>query len=399
MLRDLKKDTVDFVDNYDGSESEPKVLPSRIPNLLVNGSSGIAVAMATNIPPHNLSEVLDGYIAFINNKDIELDEIMEFIKGPDFPTGGIILGQSGILSAYATGRGSIKIKAKTEIIELANGKKQIIIKEIPYAVNKTTLIDRIAELAKEGKVEGITDLRDESSRKGMRIVVELRRDANAEVVLNNLYKNSQLQTTFGANMLALVDDKPVVLGVIDMIKYYYYHQVEVLVRKTKFDLEKAQQRLHLLEGFIIALDNIEEVIRIIRSSYDDTEAQLIEAFNLSDIQAKAILQMQLRRLSGLEREKIDQEVLSLSEQIKDLQETLINKEKQDQLLIADALEIKEKYGDERRTEIDLFGDYDIEDEDLIPVEDVIIAVTTNGYVKRMNFDVYRAQNRGGRGKT
>jgi DNA gyrase subunit A len=399
MLRDLKKDTVDFVDNYDGSEQEPKVLPSRIPNLIVNGSSGIAVAMATNIPPHNLSEVLDGYVAFIKNKDIELDEMMEFIKGPDFPTGGIILGQSGILSAYATGRGSIKIKAKTDIIELANGKKQIIIKEIPYAVNKTTLIDRIAELAKEGKVEGITDLRDESSRKGMRIVVELRRDANAEVVLNNLYKNSQLQTTFGANMLALVDDKPVVLGIIDMIKYYYYHQIEVLVRKTKFDLEKAQQRLHLLEGFIIALDNIEEVIKIIRSSYDDTEAQLIAAFNLSEIQAKAILQMQLRRLSGLEREKIDQEVLSLSDLIKDLQETLISKEKQDQLLIADALEIKEKYGDERRTEIDLFGDYDIEDEDLIPIEDVIIAVTTNGYVKRMNLDVYRAQNRGGRGKT
>jgi DNA gyrase subunit A len=399
MLRDLKKDTVDFVDNYDGSEQEPKVLPSRIPNLIVNGSSGIAVAMATNIPPHNLSEVLDGYVAFIKNKDIELDEIMEFIKGPDFPTGGIILGQSGILSAYATGRGSIKIKAKTDIIELANGKKQIIIKEIPYAVNKTTLIDRIAELAKEGKVEGITDLRDESSRKGMRIVVELKRDANAEVVLNNLYKNSQLQTTFGANMLALVDDKPVVLGIIDMIKYYYYHQIEVLVRKTKFDLEKAQQRLHLLEGFIIALDNIEEVIKIIRSSYDDTEAQLIAAFNLSEIQAKAILQMQLRRLSGLEREKIDQEVLSLSDLIKDLQETLISKEKQDQLLITDALEIKERYGDERRTEIDLFGDYDIEDEDLIPIEDVIIAVTTNGYVKRMNLDVYRAQNRGGRGKT
>ena len=399
MLRDLKKDTVDFVDNYDGSEQEPKVLPSRIPNLIVNGSSGIAVAMATNIPPHNLSEVLDGYVAFIKNKDIELDEIMEFIKGPDFPTGGIILGQSGILSAYATGRGSIKIKAKTDIIELANGKKQIIIKEIPYAVNKTTLIDRIAELAKEGKVEGITDLRDESSRKGMRIVVELKRDANAEVVLNNLYKNSQLQTTFGANMLALVDDKPVVLGIIDMIKYYYYHQIEVLVRKTKFELEKAQQRLHLLEGFIIALDNIEEVIKIIRSSYDDTEAQLIAAFNLSEIQAKAILQMQLRRLSGLEREKIDQEVLSLSDLIKDLQETLISKEKQDQLLITDALEIKERYGDERRTEIDLFGDYDIEDEDLIPIEDVIIAVTTNGYVKRMNLDVYRSQNRGGRGKT
>ncbi|MGD9761014.1 MAG: DNA gyrase subunit A [Candidatus Izemoplasmatales bacterium] len=399
MLRDLRKGTVDFVDNYDGSEQEPKVLPSRIPNLIVNGSSGIAVAMATNIPPHNLNEVLDGYIAYIHNKNIELDDIMEYIKGPDFPTGGVILGQSGISSAYATGRGTIRIKARTDIIEMANGKKQIIVKEIPYQVNKTTLIDRIAELAKEGKVEGITDLRDESSRKGMRIVIELRRDANAEVVLNNLLKNSQLQTSFGANMLALVNDRPVVLGIIDMIKYYYEHQIEVLVRKTKFDLEKAQQRLHLLEGFIIALDNIDNVIKIIKESYDDTEVQLMSAFNLSEIQTKAILQMQLRRLSGLEREKIDLEVQTLSNMISDLQETLIDKAKQDQLLIDDAKEMKDKYGDARRTEIDPFGDSDIEDEDLIPIEDVIIAITTNGYVKRMNLDVYRSQNRGGRGKT
>lgn len=399
ILRDLKKDTVDFTDNYDGSEQEPKVLPSRIPNLLVNGSSGIAVAMATNIPPHNLNEVIDGYVAYIKNKDIELDEMMEFIKGPDFPTGGVILGQSGIMSAYATGRGSIRIKARTEIIDMPSGKKQIIIKEIPYQVNKTTLIERIAELAKEGKVEGITDLRDESSRKGMKIVIEIRRDANAEVVLNNLFKNSQLQTTFGANMLALVDDKPVVLGIIDMIRYYYNHQIEVLIRKTKFDLDKAQQRLHLLEGFIIALDNIEQVIKIIRESYDNTEELLMQAFNLSDTQTKAILQMQLRRLSGMEREKIDQEVQTLSEMITDLQETLIDKVKQDNLLITDALEMKDKYGDPRRSEIDPFGDFDIEDEDLIPVEDVIIAITTNGYVKRMNLDVYRSQNRGGRGKT
>ncbi|MDD3712038.1 MAG: DNA gyrase subunit A [Candidatus Izemoplasmatales bacterium] len=399
ILKDLRKNTVDFIDNYDGSEQEPKVLPSKIPNLLVNGSSGIAVAMATNIPPHNLNEVLDGYIAYIKNKNIDLDEIMEFIKGPDFPTGGVILGQAGITSAYATGRGTIRIKAKTEIVEMANGKKQIIVKEIPYQINKTTLIERIADLAKEGKVEGITDLRDESSRKGMRIVIELRRDANAEVVLNNLLKNSSMQTSFGANMLALVNDKPVVLGLIDMLKYYYEHQIEVLVRKTKFDLDKAQQRLHLLEGFIIALDNIDHVIKIIKESYDDTEAQLMQAFNLSEIQTKAILAMQLRRLSGLEREKIDQEVKLLSEMITDLQETLIDKEKQDRILIADALEIKEKYGDARRTEIDPFGDSDIEDEDLIPIEDVIVAITTNGYVKRMNLDVYRSQNRGGRGKT
>ena len=399
ILKDLRKNTVDFVDNYDGSEQEPKVLPAKFPNLLVNGSSGIAVAMATNIPPHNLNEVLDGYIAYIKNKNIELDEIMEFIKGPDFPTGGVILGQAGITSAYATGRGTIRIKARTEIIEMANGKKQIIVKEIPYQINKTTLIERIAELAKEGKVEGITDLRDESSRKGMRIVIELRRDANAEVVLNNLLKNSSMQTSFGANMLALVNDKPVVLGIIDMLKYYYEHQIEVLVRKTKFDLDKAQQRLHLLEGFIIALDNIDHVIKIIKESYDDTETQLMQAFNLSDIQTKAILAMQLRRLSGLEREKIDQEVKLLSEMITDLRETLIDKEKQDRILINDALEIKEKYGDARRTEIDPFGDSDIEDEDLIPIEDVIVAITTNGYVKRMNLDVYRSQNRGGRGKT
>ncbi|MDD4069240.1 MAG: DNA gyrase subunit A [Candidatus Izemoplasmatales bacterium] len=399
MLKDLKKDTVDFSDNYDGSEQEPKVLPSKFPNLLVNGSSGIAVAMATNIPPHNLNEIIDGYVAYIKDKDIELDEMMQYIKGPDFPTGGVILGQAGINSAYATGRGSIRLKAKTDIVELANGKKQIIVKEIPYQVNKTTLIDRIAELAKEGKVEGITDLRDESSRKGMKIVIELRRDVNAEVVLNNLYKNSQLQTTFGANMLALVEDKPVVLGLIDMIRHYYNHQVEVLVRKTKFDLDKAKQRLHLLEGFIIALDNIDEVIKIIKESYDDTEEKLISAFNLTETQTKAILQMQLRRLSGLEREKIDQEVRDLNITIADLQETLIDKTKQDGILIQDALDIKTQYGDERRTEIDQFGDFDIEDEDLIPVEDVIIAVTTNGYVKRMNLDVYRAQNRGGRGKT
>ena len=399
MLKDLKKDTVDFTDNYDGSEQEPKVLPSKFPNLLVNGSSGIAVAMATNIPPHNLNEIIDGYVAYIKDKDIELDEMMQYIKGPDFPTGGVILGQAGINSAYATGRGSIRLKAKTDIVELANGKKQIIVKEIPYQVNKTTLIDRIAELAKEGKVEGITDLRDESSRKGMKIVIELRRDVNAEVVLNNLYKNSQLQTTFGANMLALVEDKPVVLGLIDMIRHYYNHQVEVLVRKTKFDLDKAKQRLHLLEGFIIALDNIDEVIKIIKESYDDTEEKLISAFNLTETQTKAILQMQLRRLSGLEREKIDQEVRDLNITIADLQETLIDKTKQDGILIQDALDIKTQYGDERRTEIDQFGDFDIEDEDLIPVEDVIIAVTTNGYVKRMNLDVYRAQNRGGRGKT
>ncbi len=399
ILKDLKKNTVDFKDNYDGSEQEPIVLPTKIPNLLINGTTGIAVGMATNIPPHNLGEVIDGYIAYINNPEIELEEMMEYIKGPDFPTGGVILGQSGILQAYATGRGIIRVKAKAEVKEMANGKKQIIIKEIPYQVNKTTLIERIADLAKDKKIEGITDLRDESNLKGMRVVMELRKDINPEVFLNNLYKNSQLQMSFGANMLALVDEKPEILGLIDIIKHYYNHQVEILVRRCRFDLEKAEQRLHLLEGFIVALNNIEEVIRIIRNSYDDTEQQLIATFNFSDVQAKAILAMQLRRLSGLERDKIDNEAKELHVQIDDLNETLGNPEKQNRLLIEEALEIKAKYGDERRTEIDLFGDYDIEDEDLIPVEDVIIAVTTNGYVKRMNVDVYRAQNRGGRGKT
>ncbi len=399
LLKDLKKDTVDFIDNYDGSEKEPKVLPSRIPNLLLNGATGIAVGMATNIPPHNLNEVMDGYIAYIKDKDITVEDMMEYIKGPDFPTGGVILGQTGIVSAYATGKGIIRVKAKTEVHELENGKKQIIVKEIPYQVNKSTLIDRIAALAKEKKVDGITDLRDESNRKGMRVVIELRRDANAEVVLNNLLKNSQLQVSFGANMLALVDDRPVILNLVDMVMYYYNHQLEVLLRKTKYDLEKAEQRLHILEGFIIALDNIDEVIKIIRNSYDDTEIQLKEAFGLSDEQVAAILAMQLKRLSGLEREKIDNELSELKVKIDDLSETLNNKEKQDNILIEDALDVKEKYGDERRTEIDLFGDFDIEDEDLIPIEDVIIAVTTNGYVKRMNVAVYRSQNRGGRGKT
>lgn len=399
ILKDLKKDTVDFIENYDGSETEPKVLPTKVPNLLINGATGIAVGMATNIPPHNLTEVLDGYIAYIHNNDIDIDELLTYIKGPDFPTGGVILGQSGIVQAYKTGRGIIRVKAKSEIKELANGKKQIIITEIPFQVNKSTLIDRIATLAKDKKVDGITDLRDESNRKGMHMVIELRRDANPEVVLNNLYKNSQLQVSFGANMLALVNDKPVTLTLKDMIRYYYLHQVEVLIRKTNFDLNKAEARLHILEGYIIALNNIDDVIKIIRDSYDDTEERLMTTFNLSVDQVKAILKMQLGRLSGLEREKIENEIESLNLTISDLQETLASKEKQNQILIDEAEEIKQKFGDERRTEIDPFGDFNIDDEDLIPQEDVIIAITTNGYVKRMNIDVYRAQNRGGRGKT
>jgi len=399
MLKDLKKDTVDFVDNYDGSEKEPKVLPAKIPNLLINGATGIAVGMATNIPPHNLGEVIDGYIAYIQNPDIEDDELFNYIKGPDFPTGGVILGMSGIREAYLTGRGIVRVKAKTQVIDTASGKKQIIIKEIPYQVNKTTLIERIAELAKDKKIDGITDLRDESNRNGMRVVMELRRDVNPEVLLNNLYKNSQLQTSFGINMLALVNDKPEVLPLKDMIMHYFNHQTDVLVRKTNYDLVKAYQREHLLKGFIIGLDNIEDVIKIIRGSYEDTETKLMERFELSEIQTKAILAMQLKKLSGLESEKIHAELQDIEKAIEYYNKILNDQEMQHQILISEAREIKEKYSDERRTEIDIFGDYDIEDEDLIPVEDVIIAVTTNGYVKRMNVDVYKSQNRGGRGKT
>ncbi len=399
MLRDLHKNTVDFVDNYDGSEREPKVLPSKFPNLLVNGSSGIAVGMATNIPPHNMNEVIDGYVAYIRNPEISGEELMEFIKGPDFPTGGIILGLAGIREAYLTGRGQIRVKAKTEIIETASGKKHIIITEIPYQVNKTTLIERIAELAKDKKIEGITDLRDESSRNGMRVVMELRRDINPEVLLNNLYKNSQLQITFAVNMLALVDDRPETLTLKQIIAHYFEHQVDVLLRKTRFDLDKASARDHLLKGFIIALDNIDAVVRTIRESFDDTEARLMASFNLSELQAKAILSMQLRKLSGLEQGKIHDELAEIEKAIEFYQRVLASEALQHEILTAEALDIKARFGDARRTEIDPTGDYDIEDEDLIPVEDVIIAVTTNGYVKRMNVDVYKSQNRGGRGKT
>ncbi len=399
LIRDLRKNTVDFVDNYDGSEKEPKVLPAHFPNLLVNGATGIAVGMATNIPPHNLTEVMDGYIAYIKNPEITVEELMEFIKAPDFPTGGIILGLAGVREAYLTGKGSIRVKAKIDIVEMASGKKQIIVKEIPYQVNKTNLIERIADLVKEKRVEGITDLRDESNRNGMRIVIELRRDANAEVVVNNLLKNTSLQTTYNVNMIALVNDQPQVLALNEVLKHYFNHQLEVLIRKTKFDLEKALQRQHLLQGFIVALDNIDDVIKTIRESYDDTEQQLISKYNLSDIQAKAILQMQLRRLSGLERHKIHEELNQINDAIQYFNQVLASSDLQRQILIDDAMDIRTRYGDSRRSEVDVFGDYDIEDEDLIPVEDVIIAITTNGYVKRMNIDTYKAQNRGGRGKT
>jgi len=397
MLADIKKDTIDFVDNYDGSESEPSVLPAKYPNLLVNGATGIAVGMATNIPPHNLSEVIDGILAYIDNPEINTEELMYFIKGPDFPTGGTIMGMTGLRKAYETGNGSIKVRAKTEIIEKRNGKKSIIVTEIPYQVNKSRLIEKIADLAKEKRIEGITDLRDESNRKGIRVVIELRKDVNAEVTLNNLYKYTPLQTSFGINMLALVNNQPKVLPLKDTLVHYVSHQIEVLTRKTAFDLAKAKSRAHILEGLLIALDNIDEVIATIRSAYDDAELKLIEKFELSSEQTKAILEMRLRRLSRLEREKLENELKQLEITIAELEFILANEDKKYELIKEQLLDIKDRFGDERRSEISLSIDLDIEDEDLIPVEDVIITITSSGYCKRMNTEVYKTQNRGGKG--
>ncbi len=397
MLADIKKDTIDYVDNYDGSEREPSVLPAKFPNLLVNGATGIAVGMATNIPPHNLSEVIDGILAYIDNPEITVDELMYFIKGPDFPTGGTIMGMTNLRRAYETGNGSIKVRATTEIIEHRNGKKSIIITEIPYQVNKSRLIEKIAELAKEKRIEGITDLRDESNRKGIRVVIELRKDVNAEVTLNNLYKYTPLQTSFGINMLALVNNQPKVLPLKDTLVHYVDHQIEVLTRKTTFELAKAKARAHILDGLLVALDNIDEVIVTIRNSYDDAEEQLITKFNLSSEQAKAILEMRLRRLSGLEREKLEKELTDLRETIESLEYILANEDKKYEMIKEQLLDIKDRFGDERRSEISLSLDLDIEDEDLIPVEDVIITITSSGYCKRMNTEVYKTQNRGGKG--
>jgi len=399
MLSDIKKDTIDFIDNYDGTETEPAVLPAKFPNLLVNGSSGIAVGMATNIPPHNLTEVIDGVLAYMNNEDIQLDELMEHIKGPDFPTGGLIMGMSGLRQAYETGNGSIKIRAKAEIKELSNGKSVITVYEIPYQVNKTKLIEKIAELAKEKRIEGITDLRDESNREGIKIVIELTKATNAEVTLNNLYKFTPLQTSFGLNMLALVNNQPKVLGLKEIIQHYVTHQVEVLVRKTQFELNKAKARAHILKGLLIALDHIDEVIEVIKNAYDDAEDQLMTKFELGVEQAKAILEMRLRRLSGLEREKLEQELNDLIILIADLEETLASDEKQYQLIKEGLTTIKDMYGDQRRTEISLALDLDLEDEDLIPEEDVIITITQGGYCKRMSIEAYKTQNRGGKGMT
>ena len=399
MVRDIDKNTVDFIDNYDGTEQEPVVLPARIPNLLVNGTTGIAVGMATNIPPHNLGEVIDGIRALIHNKDITIEELMQYIKGPDFPTGGQILGLSGLRKAYTTGNGTIVIRAKADIeTNEKNGKNSIVVTEIPYMVNKTKLIERIAEIAKNKIIEGITDIRDESNRKGIRIVIELRKDVNAEVMLNNLYKYTQLQTGYGINMICLVNNSPKAVSLKEALEEYIKFQVEIITRRTQFDYDKAIARLHILEGYIIAQDNIDEIIKIIRETNDGTEKEkLIARFNLSDVQATAILDMQLRRLSGLNREKILQEQAELKVQIAEYQRILGSEDVKLEVIENELLEIKNKYNDERKSEVSLHVDLNIENEDLIPREDVIITITSSGYCKRMKQDVYKAQNRGGVG--
>lgn len=399
MLRDINKNTIDYTDNYDGSEREPIVLPSRYPNLLVNGASGIAVGMATNIPPHQLGETIDAVIAISENPAITTEELMEIIPGPDFPTGGLILGRSGIRRAYETGRGSITIRAKVEIEQKANGKEIILIHELPYQVNKAKLIEKIAELVRDKKIDGITHLRDESDRRGMRVVIEVRKDANANVVLNNLYKQTAMQSSFGINMLSLVNGQPKVMGLKEMLYHYLEHQKVIIRRRTEFDLKKAEDRAHILEGLRIALDHIDEIIAIIRGSRSGEEAKplLMERFNLSDRQSQAILDMRLVRLSGLEREKIESEYQELLVLIADLRAILADEGRVVDIIRTEILEIKERFNDQRRTEITSGGMEMIEDEDLIPVENSVITLTHNGYIKRLAANTYRSQKRGGRG--
>ena len=399
MMKDIQKDTVDFEDNYDGEEKEPVVLPARFPNLLVNGSVGIAVGMATNIPPHNLGETIDATLAIMDDPDITVSDLMEnYIPGPDFPTGGIILGRSGIRQSYETGRGSIIIRSKVKIEEMDNGKKRIIIYEIPYQVNKATMIEKIASLVREKVIDGITYLNDESNRDGVRIVIELRKDVQEYVILNQLYRLTPLQTSFGINMLSLVNGAPKQMGIKETLQHYVDHQVEVTTRRTRFDLKKAEDRAHILEGFRIALDHIDAIIALIRASRNDEEAMqgLMEQFALSEVQAKAILQMQLRRLTGLERDKIETEYNELLATIADLRDILANESRIHEIIRQELSEVKEKYGDERRTEISDAG-MEMDDEDLIPVEDVVITMSTSGYIKRAPVDTYKTQQRGGRG--
>ncbi|WP_219834687.1 DNA gyrase subunit A [Paenibacillus sp. R14(2021)] len=397
MLRDINKETIDYAPNYDGEEHEPTVLPARFPNLLVNGLTGIAVGMATNIPPHNLTEVIDGVQAMIRNPDITPIELMEYIKGPDFPTAGFVMGREGMRQAYTTGRGSVTMRARATIEE-NGGKARIIVHELPYQVVKARLVEKIAELVREKKIEGITDLRDESDRNGMRVVIELRRDVTPTVVLNNLYKQTQMQMNFGFNMLALVKGEPRTLNLRDILYYYLEHQVEVIRRRTEFDLKKAEARAHILEGLRIALDNLDEVIRLIRASQTTEEARegLITRFGLSFDQAQAILDMRLQRLTGLERDKIEAEYAELLRKIAEFKAILADEQLVLQIINDELEEVKQKFGDERRTEL-MASDDDILDEDLIPREDVIISVTHSGYVKRLPVTTYRSQKRGGKG--
>jgi len=401
MLRDLNKNTVDFMPNYDGTEDEPTVLPSRFPNLLVNGANGIAVGMATNIPPHNLNEVINGTLALINNPNISIEELMEYIQAPDYPTGAYIMGLSEIKKAYLTGLGTVTLRAKVKVITLKNGKKEIIVTEIPYQVNKPKVIERIADLHKEKIIEGITDLRDESGRGGMKIVIELKKDANVDVILNNLYKHTQLQTSYSVNMIALDHGQPRVLNLKQILELYLEHQVEVITRRTEYDLEKVRNRLHIVKGLLIALADIDEVIRIIKASKTTEIAanELMSHFLLTEVQTKAILDMKLQRLTGLEVEKLQEEAANLEKAVIYLEEILHNHNKKMQVIIDELTEIQRKYGDERKSEINLTEDLEVEDEDLIPVEDQIITITNRGYIKRMTPDNYRVQKRGGKGIT
>ena len=398
MLRDINKNTVDFMPNFDEEEKEPVVLPSRFPNLLVNGSSGIAVGMATNMAPHNLNESIDASIAYMKNPEISIEELNEIIKGPDFPTGAKILGRKGIKDAYQTGRGKVKLRGIAEIEPFKKNRERIIVTEIPYQVNKARLIEKIADLVKDKKLDGISDIRDESDRKGMRIVIEIKRDSNANIVLNNLYKYTQLETTFGIINLALVDGVPRVLTLKELIKYYIDHQKDVVTRRTQFDLDRAKARKHIVEGLIIAIDNIDEIIKIIRSSYDDDQIKgiFLERFGLTDLQSQAILDMRLKRLSGLEIEKLNAENKELEETINYLVGILESEEKLIELIEEELLEIKEKYGDNRRTKI-VADEGDIDIEELIEEEDILITLTNDGYIKRLPVDTYKVQNRGGKG--
>ena len=398
LLRDLNKDTVDFSENYDGQRKEPVVLPSRFPNILVNGNMGIAVGMATNIPPHNLGEVIDGCVAYIDNPDITVTELMQYIKGPDFPTAGVILGNGGIKRAYESGRGAITIRGMATVEETHN-KHRIVITELPYQVNKKALIQRIGELVRDKVIDGISNLSDESALEGIKIVIDVKKEANANVVLNNLYKHTQLQTSYGINFLMLVDGSPRTLGLREIIEKYIDHQKHVIYRRCQFDLKRYKDRLHILDGLKIALDNIDRVIKIIRESADDDEAKagLMSNFALSEVQSQAILDMRLKRLTGLEKSKIEEEIAELEKLVKELEEILASEEKILEVIKTEMLEIKDKYADERRTHIDMTAIDYIEDESLIPVENIVITLTNKGYIKRLPADTYKTQNRGGMG--